>query len=140
MASRRQRRVGELLHEEISELLESKVRDPRLGFVTVTGVEVSPDLRLAHVYVSTLGNEKRKQEVLEGLRSAKGFIRREIGSRLRLRYIPDLIFHLDKSLELGDRIEKLFQRLSEEETPDESEDRVPGKGSEKHSGDNARGS
>ena len=76
MTSRRQRQVAELLHEEISLLIQRRARDPRLGFVTVTGVEMSPDLRVAHVYVSVLGSGGDVQQSLESLRRAAGFFRR----------------------------------------------------------------
>lgn len=111
MVSRRQRQVSELLHREISELLEKEMSDPRLSLVTVTGVEVSPDLRYAQVYVSTMGDQAEHQEALAGLRHAMGFIRHEIGAHLDLRYVPDLSFHLDRSLERGQHIEELLARI-----------------------------
>ena len=114
MGKRRQRRVGELIHREISELLEREMSDPRLNSVTITGVEVSPDLRHARVYVSTIGEEIERQEALAGLKHAAGFIRHELGARLRLRYVPELSFHLDKSLERGQRIEELLAKIHRE--------------------------
>ena len=112
MFTRRQRRVGELLHEELGDLLQKKIRDPRLAFVTITTVEMSPDLRRAHVFVSSLGDQ---EAMLAGLRHASGFLRRELGQRLSLRYIPDLTFHLDDSLERGERILRLLQEIKEEQ-------------------------
>jgi ribosome-binding factor A len=111
MPSRRQRRVSDLIQEEISELLQRKVSDPRLSFVTVTAVEVSADLRQAHIYVSTVGDQEARQQMLAGLKHATGFLRRELGARLALRYIPGLTFHLDDSLECSQRIIQLLDQL-----------------------------
>lgn len=111
MPTRRQKRVGELLHEELSDLLQKKVMDPRIGFVTVTAVEVSPDLRWARVFVTSLGDQKA---LLEGLRHASGFLRRELGQRLSLRYVPDLTFHLDDSFERASRVLNLIQEIEKE--------------------------
>ncbi|MGC8878915.1 MAG: 30S ribosome-binding factor RbfA [Anaerolineae bacterium] len=122
MATRRQRQVAELLHEEISTLILLKARDPRLKGVTVTGVEVSPDLENAWVYVSVLGTEEQVQEALAGLKSATGFLRREIAAALSLRIVPDLMFRLDDSLERGMRIDRLLDSIAKTtpSTPDAS--------------------
>lgn len=111
MPSRRQRRVSELIQEEISELLQKKVSDPRLSFVTVTAVEISADLRQAHIYVSTMGDQAARREMLAGLKHATGFLRHELGARLALRYVPNLTFHLDDSLERSQRILQLLDQL-----------------------------
>ena len=116
MVSRRQRRVSELIHEELSEILQKKVSDPRLRAVTVTTVEISPDLRQAHVYVSTLGDQEANQAALTALQHASGYLRRELGSRLSLRYLPALTFHLDKSLQHSERIMELLRQIEEEAT------------------------
>ncbi len=114
MPSRRQRRVSGLLREELSELLRRKVKDPRLEGLTVIAVETSADLKRAHVYISSLGSPEERQEALWGLQRAGGFLRRELGARLSLRYIPEMFFHLDDSLERGQRIADLLQRLEGE--------------------------
>lgn len=114
MASRRQRQVAELLHEEISQLLQHNTRDPRLGFVTVTGVDVSADLRVAWVYITVLGDRADEQQTLEGLASAAGYFRYEMRKSLSLRYIPELNFKVDKSLEYGNKIEKLLDSIKDE--------------------------
>ncbi|MBI1878904.1 MAG: 30S ribosome-binding factor RbfA, partial [Chloroflexi bacterium] len=101
MASRRQRQVGELLHEEISRIIQHETKDPRLGFVTVTGVEVSPDLRQARVYITVLGDNTEVKNTLTGLTSAASYFRRLLGQSLSLRYVPELNFKLDTSLEYG---------------------------------------
>lgn len=111
MPSRRQRRVSELVQKEMSELLQKKVSDPRLSFVTVTAVEVSADLRQAHIYVSTMGDQEARREMLAGLEHAAGYLRHELGARLALRYVPGLTFHLDDSLEHGQRIMQLLDQL-----------------------------
>jgi ribosome-binding factor A len=121
MSTRRQRQVAELLHQEISLLLQRQARDPRLGFVTVTDVEVTPDLRLATVYVSVMGGDDEVKQTLAGLKSATGFFRHELGSTLSLRFIPDLSFRLDKSLEQGLHIDQLLDSLHTEATADEDE-------------------
>ena len=121
MTTRRQRQVAELLHEELSVLIQRRARDPRLGFVTVTGVEMSPDLRVAHVYVSVLGSGDDVQQSLESLRRAAGFFRRELGASLSLRYLPELNFRSDDSLARGLRIDQLLDSL-QQETPDDDEE------------------
>jgi ribosome-binding factor A len=108
MGTRRQKQVSNLIQKELGDLLEKKVSDPRLDFVTITTVEVSPDLRQAHIYVSTLGNQ---QEAMEGFDHAIGFLRHELASRLALRYVPELIFRLDTSLERGERIDQLLEEI-----------------------------
>jgi ribosome-binding factor A len=114
MATRRQRQVAELLHEEISQLIQHDTRDPRLGFVTVTGVDVTSDLRLARVYVTVLGDEADTRETLQGLTSAAGYFRHRLKQLLSLRYIPELIFKVDTSLEQGLRIDKLLDNIQHE--------------------------
>lgn len=123
MASRRQRQVAELLHQEISELLQRETRDPRLGFVTVTGVDVSADLRSAQVYVTVLGDKEDVQETLEGLASAAGYFRHRMRQTLSLRYIPELQFNFDESLEYGLRIDRLLDSIQDQlsQTEDSSE-------------------
>lgn len=114
MVSRRQRRVSELIHEELSEVLQKKVSDPRLRALTVTTVEISPNLRQAHVYVSTLGDQEASRAALTALERASGYLRRELGSRLSLRYVPALTFHLDESLQRSERIMELLRQIEEE--------------------------
>lgn len=121
MTTRRQRQVAELLHEELSVLIQRRARDPRLGFVTVTGVEVSPDLRIAHVYVSVLGSDDDVKQSLQSLRHAAGFFRRELGASLSLRYLPELNFRSDDSLARGLRIDQLLDSLQQETSDDDEE-------------------
>lgn len=107
---RRPQRVGEQIREEISSLLVSGLKDPRIGFATVTGVRVSADLRHAQVYVSILGSAEQRQESLRRLEAASAFLRRELAHRLRIRHVPELRFELDTSVEYGARIEELLER------------------------------
>jgi len=115
MNTRRQRQVSELLHEEISTLIQRRARDPRLSAVTVTGVEVSPDLENAWIYVSVLGTDEEIKEALAGLKRATPFLRREIGSSLSLRLVPQLIFRLDESVARGTRIDQLLDDIQSTE-------------------------
>ena len=121
MASRRQRQVGELLHEEISRIIQHDIKDPRLGFVTVTGVDVSPDLRQARVYVTVLGDKVDVKNTLAGLTSSAGYFRHLLRQSLSLRHIPELNFKLDTSLEYGLHIDALLDTIKEEESGASSE-------------------
>jgi ribosome-binding factor A len=114
------------LHEEISLLIQRRVRDPRLKLVTVTGVEVSLDLRVAYVYVSVLGDDDEVKQAMESLRHAAGFFRRELAAALSLRYLPEVYFRLDESVQRGLRIDQILDALSgnaaqNEEQSDESQ-------------------
>ena len=111
MTARRQRQVAELLHKEISLLIQRQARDPRLDSVTITGVDVTPDLQDARVYVSVLGDSHDVQQAMAGLESAAGFLRRQLGDSLSLRVTPTLTFRLDNSLEQGSRIDQLLDTL-----------------------------
>lgn len=122
MTGRRQRQVAELLHEELSELIQQRAHDPRLGFVTVTGVDVTPDLRNARVFVSILGDEEEARLTLEGLQHAAGFFRRELASALSLRYTPALTFRRDTSFEVGRRIDELLEQIGPSGPEDDAEE------------------
>lgn len=107
------RRVDEALREVLSDAISTDLQDPRVGFVTVTGVKTSPDLRHARVYVSVLGDETSRQASLEGLRSAHGFLQARMAAALRLKHTPSLTFEYDDSLERGMKISQLIQELSD---------------------------
>ena len=110
-------RLNSLLRHEISELLQRQVKDPRLGsFVTVTEVSISPDLRQARIFVSHIGSEEKKQEILSALTSASSFFRRELTKRLRLRRIPELSFQWDDSIERGVHLLKLIDQVTTDST------------------------
>ena len=114
MDSRRPNKVGELIKEEISRMLLSEVKDPRIGFVTLTKVKVSRDLRFVKVWFSVLGDQSAREECLRGLNSATGFVRRELGRRLRFRYVPEIVFSFDPSLEYMGRLAELIHQIHEE--------------------------
>lgn len=115
MTTRRQLRVAEQVHRELSTLLMFETRDPRLTGLTITGVKVSADLLLAHVHYSVLGAEEQWKEVLEALEHAKGYLRTQVAERIQMRFAPELIFHADHSAEYGRRIDQLLDHLQEEE-------------------------
>jgi len=108
-------RVGEQIKKEISHLIQYQLKDPRLGFVTITAVDLTGDLSQATIYVSIMGNEEQIKKSLLALEHSKGFLRTEIGKRIRLRQTPDLIFKLDESIAYGSKINKLLKELKEEE-------------------------
>lgn len=114
LAGKRSVRVGDQILKEIAELLIRKIKDPRIKGVTLTGIQLSDDLRHAKVYFSVLGNKGDIKKNQAGLDSAKGYIKREIGSRLHLRYIPDILFRHDSALEMGEQMEKLFQKIRQD--------------------------
>lgn len=108
-----------MIKEEISQLLQQEVADPRLDFVTVTDVETSADLGQAYIYVTFLGDSQKQKESLEVLRRATGFFRRQLGQRVHLRYIPNLDFRLDPSVDRGQRIERILQELENSQNQSE---------------------
>lgn len=112
MTELRANRVAEQMKKELGEILTLKIKDPRVGFVTVTDVEVTGDLQQATIYISVLGTDKEKQDTLLGLTKAKGFIRSEIGKRIRLRKTPELLFEFDEAFEYGNRIESILKDLN----------------------------
>jgi len=112
-------RVNQLIREEISHLIQRELKDPRLGFVTVTEVDVSKDLRTAKVYVSVLGSETELQASLQALESARGFIRNWLVPRLRLRAVPHFTFHPDRSMAHAAHIQTVLEALRTEERPPE---------------------
>jgi len=120
MPTQRQERVRELIRAEISEIIQRDLQDPRLGLVSVTDVQVSPDLRQARVYVSVYGDERSRKETMEALTGATGRIRSELFRRLDLRHALQLTFAYDESLARGARIFELLERVkSEEPTSDQ---------------------
>ena len=118
----RQEKLGELIAADISDLLRTRVKDPRVGFASITRVEVSGDLRHAKVFVSVMGNSEEQKETMKGLKNASGFLRHELASRLTLRYMPELIFKLDHSIEEGARVLELIQQVEQEEAQHPSSD------------------
>src|SRR5438045_7290676 len=107
MHGTRMRRVDEAMRAVLSDAISKDLKDPRVGFVTVTGVKTSPDLRHARVYVSVLGDDRARQASIEGLRSAHGFLQRRIATELTLKHTPALVFQYDESVDRGMRISQL---------------------------------
>jgi ribosome-binding factor A len=131
MTSRRQVQVADEIRREIGELLLKQIKDPRVGFASVTEVQVSPDLRHAHINVSVYGSDDEREATMTALHHGSGFFRREIGTALKLRYTPTITFHLDDSLERGDRILRLLNQVKGGGTtgpllsPPPAEEKVP---------------
>jgi len=107
-------RVGEQIRIELSELIAREVHDPGIGFITLTRVNVTPDLQIARVYYTSLGDEKAQGETAKALKRATPFLRRQIGARIRLRRVPELTFFYDESIAHTDRIEQILQDLKAE--------------------------
>lgn len=125
----KQDRVSGRIRTILSELLLREVADPRLHYITITDVELDPELQYARVYVNALGDEDRQADVMQGLERARGFLRREVGKRVRLRKTPELEFHWDHTLERSERINQLIASLDippAEEVPEEDMDEYDG--------------
>lgn len=116
MTTRRQQRVAEQIRHEISRIIEHELDDPRLEMISITDVTISSDLRSADVYASSLPGEAVRDDVLAGLEHARGYLRHGLAERLKLRVVPELHFHWDKSLETGDRISRLIDQIEEQES------------------------
>ncbi|MGI6555429.1 MAG: 30S ribosome-binding factor RbfA [Bacillota bacterium] len=114
MGSLRPSRVAEEIKKEVSVIIQREVKDPRVGFVTVTGVEVTNDLRYAKIYVSVFGGNEEEERSLAALNKAKGLVRSEVGKRIRLRVAPEITFIIDKSLDRGARINELISQVKGE--------------------------
>jgi ribosome-binding factor A len=117
---KRSDKVAEAIHELVSTLLVRGLKDPRIGFVTVTGVKLTDDLHLATVYFSVVGSQEEKNATAAGLERARGYIRREIGSQLRMKYIPDIVFKYDASLDYGNKIDSILQQIQNQESNHDS--------------------
>ncbi|HHW08047.1 MAG TPA: 30S ribosome-binding factor RbfA [Clostridia bacterium] len=116
--SYRTQRVTEEMKREIAAIIKEELKDPRVGFVTVTGVEITPDYRYAKVFVSVYGSDEEVNQALEGLEKASGFIRKEVGRRIKLRYTPELSFRFDESIRHGAKIAEILADMQEKEGKD----------------------
>lgn len=114
MAKHRSNRLAESLKQEISQMIREELKDPRIGFATVTSIEVADDLSHAKVYVSVLGDEQKAKETIAALKGATGFVRSEIGKRIRLRHVPEIVFKYDNSIEYGAHITRLLRDVQME--------------------------
>jgi len=121
MATQRPGRVQEALRQEISRIIQTEIKDPRIGFLTVTQVELTPDLRYAKVYFSVLGEDKDKSLALKGLNSAKGYIKGLIADRIKLRFMPEISFRIDNSLEHTRNISDILNKIKKEKKNEEGD-------------------
>ena len=115
MGKLRVEKVQELMKQEVSKIILQELKDPRIGFVTVTQVEATGDLRSAKIYVSLMGSEQQVKDCWAGLQSSLGYIRREIGQRIRLHFTPELTFQLDTSLAYSAHIQELLNQIKKDE-------------------------
>jgi len=118
---KRAQRVADRILEETAEILRREVSDPRMAMITLTGVKVSDDLRHARIFFVEMGEETCREETMEALRKASGFLRRELGRRLQLRYVPEVVFTPDGSFAYGARIDRLIADIHQNERQDDTE-------------------
>jgi len=114
MSSQRPGRVQEAIRQEVSRIVHSEMKDPRIGFITITKVELAKDLRYARIYFSILGEDKDKKLALKGLNSAKGYIKGLLADRISLRFMPDIVFVIDESMEHAKHIYGIIEKLKKE--------------------------
>jgi ribosome-binding factor A len=119
VSARRRRQVGSILREELSGIIQRELKDPRLGFVSILRVDVSPDMSFARVFVSVFGSQEEQEASIEALEHANGFIRRQLAPRLTLRTIPRLQFVLDRSMEHAEHISRILAEIDEDEGSEE---------------------
>ncbi len=117
MEGKRSEKVADLIRKEISQMLVKSVKDPRIGFVTITRVTVSEDCRFARIYYSVAGTQAERESSMKGLDSAKGYVRKELGRRIRLRYTPEITFQFDPSIEYAIHVEELIQNIHQGKEP-----------------------
>jgi ribosome-binding factor A len=122
MTFKRADRVADLIKAELSDILLRRIRDPRIELVTITDVKLSDDLRSAKIYIVQMGKDRLDAELQAGLEKAKGFLKRELGRRLNLRYMPDVVFYYDRSFEYGSRIDRLLSEIHEKDKANSPED------------------
>jgi ribosome-binding factor A len=111
--SRRPQRLALQIQQEVSLMISRDMKDRRVGFVTVTGVQLTPDLRHARIFISMMGSEAEKEESLEALYHATGWVRHELGQRIRMKFLPEIVFQMDTSQEYGDHIDRLIDEIHE---------------------------
>lgn len=124
MNGRRQERVGDLIRDEVSDIIRREMNDPRLGFVSITRVDLSPDLRYARLFVSVFADDSERRETIQVLNRAAAFIRRTLAPRLRMRTIPELSFRLDHSMEHAENVARILRELNMEPTADGSSESI----------------
>ncbi|CAN5478598.1 30S ribosome-binding factor RbfA [soil metagenome] len=114
MSARRRRQVGSILREELSQIIQQEMKDPRLGFASILRVEVAPDMSFARVFVSVFGSQEEREATIEALEHASGFIRRQLAPRMSLRTIPRLSFVLDRSMEHAENVARILAEVEKE--------------------------
>lgn len=119
---KRAQRVADRIMEEVSDILHREVGDRRMAMITLTGVKVSDDLRNAKIFFVEMGQETCKEETKDALQKAAGFLRRELGKRLQMRYVPEIVFMVDQSFAYGNRIDRLIDEIHRSEEKDDSKD------------------
>jgi ribosome-binding factor A len=129
VSSNRPERVGDAIRDELSQMIARNVHDPGIGFLTLTRVKVTPDLQMARVYYTTLGDDAARRETGKALKRASPFLRRQLGQRLRLRRVPELEFFYDESIAHADRVERILHELEEERAARAGADPGPAAGS-----------
>jgi ribosome-binding factor A len=122
MEGKRSEKVADLIQREVSEMLIKSIKDPRIGFVTITKVTVSEDCRFAKIYFSVAGTVAERESSGKGLDSAKGYVRKELGRRLRLRYTPEIVFQFDPSIEYAIHMEEVIRNIHRGEEPNGDEE------------------
>lgn len=121
MEFKRSDRVGEMIHKELSLLFNRGLKDPRIGFVTLTAVDVTADLSIAKVYYTVIGDEQARRETAKGLEKATPYIRRQLSQQLRMRHTPSLMFKYDTSIEYGQHIDSLLKDIADEQDDDQGD-------------------
>jgi len=116
-------KVASQIRHNICQIIQKELKDPRIGFITVTGTEVSADLQIAKVYFSVLGSAKQKEDSVNALKNAAGFIRKQLASRLNMRYTPALDFRIDESAEYGQKIDDIFKKINKDNREQSTENR-----------------
>lgn len=119
MAQARLKRIAEKIKREIGEIIHDELKDPRIGFVTITKVDLSRDLRFAKIYFSLFGTEKQLRDTQIGLARSRGYIRKLLGQRMKLRYTPEIVFRLDESVEYSMHISEILEKIKKESKTDE---------------------
>ena len=127
-AHKRPERVGQMVQQLLGEAFARGMRDPRIGLVTITGVKMSPDLREARVYWTVHGDPEQRKHTAKGLENARGFLRREIGSELKLRITPELHFTYDEAIDRGERIDQLLRQVHDQERGGSAPERAEAEG------------
>ncbi|MCM8813600.1 MAG: 30S ribosome-binding factor RbfA [Candidatus Omnitrophica bacterium] len=125
--SLRAEKVAQFIKETVSEILHDRIKDPRIGFLTITRVELTDDLRFARIFYSVLGSEEQKAQARQGLNSSLKFVKKLLGECLKIRYTPDIAFKFDDGAEQALRMEELFTRIEQERKAKEREADDPGK-------------